>query len=427
MAWDWRDVPRLLASPNRAEAISRAWNAWSWKPVYPLAGLYRRSLGRGTKVVAVVGSAGKTNTVYVLDKVLGTDDGGRVNRNFGMHLVRKLMTSGPRQKVLPMEVGISRTGQMARYAWMLKPDIVVVTTVGSDHHPSLGGREGIFQEKSLMVKALAPDGLAVLNGDDPRVRAMADLTSAEVLFYGLGCQNQVRAEDLSFDGPQGSSFILVAPGVRQRIRLPLLGDHMVLCALACCAVALRLGVEVEDIAAALQGLRPLQGRMHPVWLPNGVCLIEDHGKGTAETFKAALDFMAKVPAQRKIVVLGRVSTPLGSRYKLSKELGAQAGRSADMLLTMGSSYKGLAAGARQAGMPNDKIINCKGEVHSVAGELRGILKPGDLVLLKGRLGQHLGRITLLLQGKEVSCSTKHCEWTTLSCDRCRLLNKPQAE
>lgn len=426
MAWKWRDVPRLLASSNRKDAVVRAWNVGAWLPLYRPAGLYRRTLGRRRKVVTVVGSTGKTTTVDILQKMLGSHDGGRVNLNYGLHLVRKLMSPRRRDKALALEVGISRAGQMGRYAWMLRPDIVVVTTVGSDHHPSLGGREGIFREKSLMVKALRPGGLAVLNGDDPKVRAMADLTAAKVLFYGLGPQNQVRAEDISLDWPTGSSFTLVAPGIRQRMTLPLFGEHLVMCALAGCAVALRLGRGLEEIAASLRGLTPLPGRMHPVWLDDGVCLLEDHHKGTAETFQTALDFLAKVPAKRKVVVMGALETPMGSGYRSIREFGAQVGVFADLLLAMGSDCKGMASAAKKAGMAEQNIIKCGSSVRKAARELRGRLQPGDLVLIKGRRDMQLRRITLLLLGRPVSCSVKQCEWTSLICDECGMLAGPTA-
>ncbi|MBU4575304.1 MAG: hypothetical protein KJ576_11765, partial [Proteobacteria bacterium] len=369
MAWKWRDVPRLLASSNRKDAVVRAWNARAWLPLYRLAGLYRRTWGGGRMVVTVVGSTGKTTTAYILQKMLGTQDGGRVNLNYGLHLVRKLVSPRRRDKPLVLEVGISRVGQMGRYAWMLRPDIAVVTTVGSDHHPSLGGQEGIFREKSMMVRALRPGGLAVLNGDDPKVRAMADLTSAKVVFYGLGPQNQVRAKDISLDWPSGSGFTLVAPGIRQRMALPLFGEHLIMCALACCAVALHLGLGLDEIASALRGLAPLPGRMHPVWLDDGVCLLEDHNKGTAETFQAALDFLAKVPAKRKVVVLGALETPMGGGHRIAKEFGGQTGGFADLLLVMGSDSKGMASAAKKAGMAEENIINCGRSVHQAAQEL----------------------------------------------------------
>lgn len=426
MAWEWRDIPELLASPNRYKALSRAWHAWAWVPASPLAGLYRRGVLRGPKVVAVVGSTGKTTTAYALEALLGIARRGRINANFGMHLVGRLAALRPWQKELVLEVGISRTGQMARYASMLRPDVVVVTNVGSDHHPSLGGLEGAFREKSLMVQALAPGGLAVLNGDEPEVRSMAGLTQAEVVLYGLGPQNQVRAEDISLDWPGGSSFTLVAPGVRHRMSLPLLGEHLVLCALAACAVALRLGRSLEEIAEGLRRLRPLPGRMYPVWLSGGVCLLEDHYKGAAETYQAALEFMAKVPAGRKVLLLGAVATPVGSQYLLYKRLGASAGKSADLLLTMGSGSKGLAAGARKAGMAEESIVSCGSSVHRAAWELQRRLKPGDVVLVKGRGDQQLGRVSLLLQGKQVSCAVKQCQWTAISCEECALLKRPHA-
>ncbi len=424
MAWSWRDVPRLLRSPNRWEAIGQAYHAWAWQPLYPAVWLYRRTAAASCPVVAVTGTYGKTTTTQALEAILGLPSRHVLNDNFGMHLVHNLvsMASGGGPAVL--EVGISRKGQMARYAAMLRPDITVVTAVGSEHHPALGGIDGVQREKSLLVRALPPSGLAVLNGDDPRVRAMAEMTRAQVLFYGLGPNNQVRAKEVSLDWPRGLSFTLEAPGVEERVELKLLGEHFVLGALAASAVGLRLGLSPAQIKAGLARLTPSRRRLFPVSLGRDIWLLEDDYKNIFESVYAALDLIAQVPAKRRIVVLGTLNYPLGSLHPMLNQLGCRLGQVADLVIFIGSQAKSLFAGLRKGGMAKDGFIDCHHDVHAAARELRRRLEPGDLVLLKGRSNQQFRRVSLLLQGREVSCAVQRCDWSQKFCDDCVLLNRP---
>jgi UDP-N-acetylmuramoyl-tripeptide--D-alanyl-D-alanine ligase len=423
MAWRLKDIPRLLISPNRGSTIHRIIHAMTWQPLQPIARLQRNTLARSCQIIAVVGSTGKTTATRAIEAVLGLPHPGQANANYGLHLVRGILSLGPGEKAAVMEAGISRPGQMARYAAMLRPDIVVVTNIGSDHSPSFNGLEGVWREKSAMVRALRAGGMVMLNGDDEKVRSMAGLSDADTVFYGFGKENQIRAEDAKLDWPHGVEFTLKTPGISERIRLPLWGRHFILGALAACAVGLHLGKDAGAIKQALQSLSPVKKRMYPISLGNDIRLIEDHQKNTLETIEVALDFLAEAPVRRKLLVLGGVETPVGSTNAIARYVGELAGKSADFLFYLGPKFRRVRNGTKKTGMPGQHVMDCRYSVHTAAEELKQRLRPGDLVLIKGRNTQQLHRITMMLQGQKVGCRVELCEWGSINCASCPLLNK----
>ena len=122
-----------------------------------------------------------------------------------------------------VEVGIDRVGQMSRQSRMLQPDVAVITAVGSEHQSGLGSLDTTQREKARLLEGLRRPGLAILNGDDPRVRAMAGWTDARVVTYGLGPGNDVRASGVRLEWPRGTRFTLHADGATRELCLQLLG------------------------------------------------------------------------------------------------------------------------------------------------------------------------------------------------------------
>ncbi len=168
-------------------ALNKAWPGLSM-----LARAHRRTLGRRTRVVAVVGSFGKTTTTRCIAAALGLD--GRPPRdNCRSHLALATLLRTGTHAHLVHEVGIDHRGQMEEYARLLCPDVTVVTALGSEHARSLGDAGGARHEKGAMVRALTPEGLVVLNADDPEVLALRGETAAEAVTFGTSDRCDLRA------------------------------------------------------------------------------------------------------------------------------------------------------------------------------------------------------------------------------------------
>jgi UDP-N-acetylmuramoyl-L-alanyl-D-glutamate--2,6-diaminopimelate ligase len=179
----------------------------------------------------------------------------------------------------------------------------VVTAVLPVHLERLGTIERIKQAKQELVEELPPDGVAVLNADDPRVLDMAGATRARVVRYGVSDQAEVRAENISSEGLHGVQFELLCDRQRQHVRLPLLGTHSVHAALAATAVALTDGLPLTAIAEALANAQPPPGRLQRVEAGQRFDVLVDYAH-TMHAFRSVLaELRDRTPPPRRLIAV----------------------------------------------------------------------------------------------------------------------------
>lgn len=423
MRYRWRDIPALFATAAGRGQIVEGVRYRAWPVTSRLARAWRRTLARRTRVVAVVGSAGKSTAVRAVAAALGIAPSDTMLHNAWGSISRAVLRIGRRQRRAAIEVGIADKGQMRRYAEVVLPDVTVVTSIGSEHQRSLGTLEVTRDEKAWMVRALPPGGVAVLNGDDPNVIWMRGETRARVVTFGFGAGCDVRAIEVRIDWPRGTRVRIEAFGEERDATIRLVGRHLVYAALAALAVAHVEGVALDDALARLADLAPTPGRMQPVALPNGATLLRDDYKSPVESIDAALDVLAEIPARRRIVLLGDISEPPGPQHAIYRRIGERVGRIADHLLVFGSMFRDYRAGARAAGLPDDRFARAGDTTREAARRLKAMLEPGDVALVKGRDTQRLARVGLILQGRDVGCDIRVCHLRTVSCDECPMLER----
>jgi UDP-N-acetylmuramoyl-tripeptide--D-alanyl-D-alanine ligase len=425
MLYPLRDLPGLLRTPVGREFFYARISFFGWPLVAPLAAAYRQTLGRRTRVSVVVGSLGKTTTTRALVVALGGRDQPLPNLNACSHVGLAMLAMRPGQPHGVLEVGIGRRGQMLTYARVVRPDVVVVTSIASDHRPQLGTLEDTRDEKAEMVRALPATGVAVLNGDDERVRWMATQTRARVVTYGFADKCDVRASDYTLDWPHGSRFTLLARGQRRTVRTHLLGRHQVHPILAAVTTALEHGVDLDLALARLAALSPSQNRLYPLRLANGAYVLRDEYKASQETYEAALDLLAQVPAQRRLALLAEVDSLPTDEGSVYRALGERAARVADRVVIVASeeASRAYADGAQRAGMP-PTALTAVGANWRLAADLLGHdLGAGDVVLVKSGPYQRMDRVTLALAGRNVRCELVTCPASVLTCDRCPMLER----
>ena len=195
-------------------------SAVAWPLAWPAAWLWRRTWLRGTRLIAVTGSFGKTSTTAATAAVLGVPFDPH-SRNFGSFLALAVLRHHPRDRPLVLEVGISRRGQMRRYARLLRPDAVLLTAVAEDHSQGLGGIAGVAAEKARLAHAVPPGGLLVVNGDDPRCRAIASEARANVVRVGFAADCEWRIDSVRVEFPRGTDVGLAGPESRPGDHVPL--------------------------------------------------------------------------------------------------------------------------------------------------------------------------------------------------------------
>jgi len=422
----------IKARPSWRKRLDRTWElarfrpwtflgALAWPLAWPAAWLWRRTWLRGTRLIAVTGSLGKTSTTAAVAAVLGVPFDPDA-RNFGSFLALAVLRHRPRRRPLVLEVGISRRGQMERYARLLRPDAVVLTAVTDDHGRGLGGIEGVAAEKARLAHAVQPGGLLVVNGDDPRCRAIAEDAAARAVRVGFAADCEWRLAGVDVDFPHGARIRLAGPEGDREVASPWIGEGLARCAALAVAAGVDSGVEYDTVQERLAGLRAAPERLEAVPLPAEAWLLCDSWKSTWDTIESALQELSRLAGWRRVAVLGNVDEVHGAQTQVYLNYGRLAATVAERILYVGDGFEKFLRGARQARMAPDRLQGYR-DVHQAAAALHAELAPGTVILVKGSHRQKLGRIRFLLQGEAVSCSLRVCPRTGLSCRLCSHLSK----
>lgn len=371
--------------------------------LHSLAAARRRNLR--TKVVGVTGSVGKTSTKELLAAVLARNfrtfrSPGNRNNEIGLPLA--LLEIAPETDVAVLEMaGGHAFGELRLLAQIAQPQVAVVTNIYPVHFERLGSLDAIARAKAELVDSLPADGLAVLNGDDARVRAMAARTRARVLTYGRGPANDVRAEEVSTRGLKGSSLTVVAGGVRQRLDVQLPGPHVPELALAAATVAHALGMSLADIGAAFRNTHLAIGPRTVRGLASAL-LIDDTYNASPPSVRSALQLLAETRARRRLAVLGDMLELGPLAESEHRAIGRQAAAITDLLVTIGPFARLIAAEAvleaeRRGLRPPETHCFELTERDAVLTMLRAVLRRGDVALVKGSHALRLDEIVAALR------------------------------
>lgn len=261
----------------------------------------------GDRVVGITGSVGKTSTKDLVVGAVGAArrvSASRKSFNNDQGLPVTVLETAADSDVLVLEMGMRGFGEIARLCGLARPSIGVVTAVGESHTGRVGGIEGVAVAKRELVEALPPSGVAVLNDDDERVRAMAGHTEAAVLRFGTTVTADVRIADVELDDHARSRFRVETPWGAAHVSLTVSGRHMAVNAAAAIAVAGLIGVPVEQAAAGLGTAGVAAMRMQTRRTAAGGLVINDAYNANPTSMAAALESLAALPARRKVAVLG---------------------------------------------------------------------------------------------------------------------------
>jgi UDP-N-acetylmuramoyl-tripeptide--D-alanyl-D-alanine ligase len=374
--------------------------------------LARRLLGElpGLTVVGITGSQGKTTTKDLLAALL-TGAGetvatqGSFNNELGLPLT--VLRAGPDTRFLVLEMGARGVGHLRELCGIARPDVALVLNVGKAHLGEFGTQDDIALAKGELVEALAPDGVAVLNADDPRVAAMATRTRARVVTYGSdrGADMRVEAERLQGDGCP--AFRLVHGDASAEVRLRLIGGHQVSNAAAAAAVGVCVGMALPEVAVALSGVTTLsRWRMERHERDDGLVVLNDAYNANPDSMAAALQALvalARGRGARAVAVLGEMrelgeSTAAEHRAvgRLAVDLGV------DRIIGVGGVADDIVRGAAEALQERDHYPP-EGEepvlVPDNAAALSFLLRtvgPGDVALVKASRGAALDEVAAAL-------------------------------
>ncbi len=364
-----------------------------------LARFWRQKMSH-VRVVGITGSVGKSTTKELTAQVLSTryrtlKNVGNLNNEIGLPLTLLRLTEGYERAVL--EMGFYVPGDIAFLCDLARPQVGVVTNVGLVHAERAGSQETIARGKAELVEALppAPEGVAVLNYDDPWVRAMAKKTQARVFFYGLSPRADLWADRIEGLGLDGLRLRLHHGRETLTIKVPLLGRHSAHTVLRAAAVGLVEGLSWGEIVGGLR-MGHAQLRLVAVRAFNGALLLDDTYNASPQSTLAALNLLADLPG-RRVAVLGDMLELGPYEHEGHWKVGLRAAEVADRLITVGERGHIIAQAARQSGMPPTAVRETA-DVDEAARVLHEILQPDDVVLVKGSRGVHMDRLVAQLEG-----------------------------
>lgn len=336
------------------------------------------------RVVAITGSAGKTTTkdatAAALASALPT---GKTSGNFNNHIgvPLSLLNLGDTDQAAVLEIGMNHAGEIRHLAALARPEFAVVTNVGAAHIENFDSIEGIALAKRELVEALPPHGVAILNGDDLRVRRFAQIHPGRSVLYGVAEDAHLRATNISYQ-PAAVRFHIPGEGDFQ---IPLPARAGLSAALAALAVAREFGIPLARAGEALAAMTPPKMRFERLER-DGLVIWNDCYNSNPEAAEMMLDLLAATPAQRRIAVLGEMLELGRWSESLHRGVGVHAARCGlSVLVGIRGAAKHLVDAARGAGLGAGAAYFF--DDPNAAGQwLRDVARPGDALLFKGSRG-----------------------------------------
>jgi UDP-N-acetylmuramoyl-tripeptide--D-alanyl-D-alanine ligase len=340
--------------------------------------------------VGITGSSGKTTTRHIAAAIAGQEksvamSSGNLNSETGLPLA--VFTVRRHHEVGIFEMGMNRRGEIRELARVLKPAIALITNIGTAHIGILGSKTAILEEKKAIFSEFTGTELALIPADESCREELAEGLAGRVFFYGAASYPELgEVRDLGLEGTE-----MIWEG--NAVRFGLTGKHNVRNALAAIAIARAIPVGPAAIREGLASVKPLFGRGEI--LRGAVTVIRDCYNANPESTAAAIAFCDDLAwSGRKLYVIGAMLELGDSSGAAHRSIGSRLAASrADRIFLYGAETEGALEALE--GVPGVFHTNA---METLAGELRGYVHPGDLVLLKGSRGCALERLSGVLTG-----------------------------
>lgn len=354
------------------------------------------------RVIGITGSVGKSSTKELMASVLSRrfitlKSAGNMNNEIGLPL--SILKLNETHEVAVLEMGFYLPGEIKLLCDIGKPQVGVVTNIGTVHAERAGSQEAIVRGKSELISALppAPEGIAVLNYDDPWVKDMASLTKARVFYYGLTPESDLYADEIVSLGLEGIHCQLHYKGEKLFVKAPLIGRHSVYTLLRAVSVALCEGMSWEWIIFALQSSK-VQLRLTTSKTTSGAMLIDDSYNASPPSTLAALNLLDDLEGH-KVAVLGDMLELGQYEHQGHWMVGIRAAEVADKIILIGTRSKITAEAALASGF-DPSHLHWFENVDEATLHLSQTLKKGDVILIKGSHSMQMETIVSALEEQD---------------------------
>ncbi len=358
------------------------------------------------RVIAITGSVGKTTTKEFVAAVVSTQykthkTEGNHNNDLGLSMT--LFTLAPEDEVSVLEMGMSDFGEIARLSAIARPDIALITNIGTSHMASLGSRENISKAKMEITAGLKKDGVLILNGDEPLLENAGVGRASAPLFVSINTpKGAYRATNIRTCTDGVEYDLLTKDRVLTNVTIPTLGRHNVYNSLFAYAVGSVLGIREDSIRRGLMQFEGADMRQK-IYSLGEITVIEDCYNASPESMRAALDVLSTLSQKENrlsAALLGDM-LELGAYSRLfHDQLGQYAAQTkVTKLFCYGRMADVVAEAAIRNGMRAEHVhvsLNAD-DPETMADMIEGAIAPGDILLVKASRGIAAERVLNVLK------------------------------
>ncbi len=347
-----------------------------------MAEFYRQQLD--CKIVGITGSVGKTSTKELIASVLQEKyqvlkTEGNYNNEIGMPLT--ILKIRDYHQIAVIEMGISDFGEMHRLGKVSRPDVCVITNIGTCHLENLGDRDGVFRAKTEMFDFAAKDCFVVLNGDDDKLINIKTVNGNKPVFFGVETDCDVMALRYKAEGIQGTDVTIRYYHETFDTHIPIPGFHMIYNAMAATCVGAYFGMTLDEIDSGIRNLKAIGGRNN-IFTVNNITVIDDCYNANPMSMEASLKVLSQADG-RKVAILGNMYELGENEVELHKQVGTiAAGLNLDLIVCIGNLSKNIAETAKAG---NAEVIYFEDKA-DFENNLFEYIRPGDTVLIKASNG-----------------------------------------
>ncbi len=343
----------------------------------------------GMKVVGVTGSVGKSTTKEMIATVLESTyrvskTPANFNNDLGMPMA--ILSMPEDTQVAVLEMGMNHLREIAYLASIALPDVAVITNIGTMHIEHLGSQQGILQAKLEIVEGMQKGSRVIFNGDDSLLWNVRHNMEMSVSYFGIeNTENDYRAMDIEQSQGQLRFRAMTTAGDLQ-IQMPVEGTHYALDAMAAVGVGMELGVSGEKIVSSLASFQNMEGRQE-IFEAKGCTIIKDCYNAGPESMAAALAVLGNKPG-RHVAILGDMLELGFCAPAEHYRVGRIAAEQAQVVLAYGPYGNRTVSGAITGGIPNH-LAKAFEDRDAMVNAMRRMIKPGDVILVKGSRGMRM--------------------------------------
>ncbi len=355
---------------------------------------YKRQL-YDVPVVAITGSVGKTSTKDIVANVVSQKyhtlkTVGNNNNNIGLPFT--ILNAPTDIEAMVLEMGMNHFGEIHLLSEIAKPNICVITNIGTSHIGNLGSRENILKAK-LEILDGAKEPYVVINNDNDLLHKLYEKAknTYKIKTYGIYQESDIQAKSMDMKEDE-SSYTASLMGKEEKMRVPVGGEHFILNSLCAIAVGELLHIEIKDIKKGIESFQLTKNRMEVTECKNGIKIINDAYNSSVESVKASLAYMKHINANRRIAVLGDVLETGEFAKELHESIGKIVYENAvDILICSGENAKYIVESAKKQGFDENRIYYFENK-EEIVDLLKKIIEPNDVILFKASNGMRFFEI-----------------------------------